>query len=414
MPTIKTNKKAIQRLREKTMETASIATVNLESAAQRLRAAMAELETVFVNRTEEIAGLTLAVATGQHILLEGKPGVAKSDLAREVFLRIEGARFYDKMFNKGTSHDDVFGPTLMERYKQGVWEHNIEGALPTAHFANLEELGRASDVLLPSMMTVLNERIFHNGNNLVKCPLITAFATTNFLSDEEELAAFNDRWLVHMIVKPLENAQQKGEMILRSISERKAPKCKVTLLEIKAINDAARKIQPDDEVISLFVDLAQQYQKAANIEFISDRRLVAAFKLARARAVIEGREKVIPDDLEVIRYGLSQVGKADETVFTSCLQRVVGDVSALKEETKRAKGLVKWSQKLTDEFDPDMDPKRAKEVRKECIGVIDSYRSYTKPIKSPENSARFNEAIARLESLKDSLDELLKDVADPS
>lgn len=394
------------------MDTVQLESVNLDSARQRLKDAMADLENVFVNRTEEIAALTLAIAARQHVLLEGKHGVAKSDLAREAFNRITGASIYDKMFSKGTNHDDVFGPTLMEKYKQGVWEHNTRGALPTAHFANLEELGRASDVLLPTMMTVLNERIFHNGNRVEQCPLVTAVATTNFMSTEDELAAFNDRWLCYMVVKPLETTQQKSEMLRRSIAPRAKPKATVSLKEIMAINAAASTIEPDDETLPLFAELASAYQKAAQIPYLSDRRLVLSFKLARARAVLEGRERVIPDDLEVTRYGLSVVGKSDDTVFNSCLQRVVGDIAAIKEETKNAKVFLKHAIKMTEQFDEDMELTEARRLHADCTKIIDSFRAYNKPIKSPENNNRFNEAVNRLESLRDSLQAIINDTAE--
>lgn len=411
MPKTYINKASIRLLKKRTMEAKAVESVNLDSACHRLREAIAELEDVFVNRTEEIAALTLAIACGQHLLLEGKPGVAKSDMAREAFRRITGCKVYDKMFNKGTSHDDVFGPTLVEKYKAGVWEHNIEGALPCAHFANLEELSRASDVLLPSMMTVLNERLFHNGNTLVNCPLVSAIATVNFLNEEDELAAFNDRWLVHMVVKPLANIQQRASMISRSVSERPMPTKFISLAEIKAINYAVQRIQPDEECVALYVDLAQQYQTAARIEYISDRRLVASFKLAKARAVLAGHAKVTPDDLEVVRYGLSIVGKDDETIFSSCLQRVVGDVAALKEETAKAKGLYRYATKMRDSYDPAMAITEARKLHKECGEIINSFKQYNKPIRSPENSTKMNEAISILESLKDSVEEIIRDVA---
>lgn len=411
MTTIRINKAAITRLKQRTMEQTKFENVNLDAATTRLKDAMADLENVFVNRTEEIAALTLAIAARQHVLLEGKHGVAKSDLAREAFARIQGASIYDKMFSKGTNHDDVFGPTLMEKYKQGVWEHNTAGALPTAHFANLEELGRASDVLLPTMMTVLNERIFHNGNRVEKCPLITAVATTNFMSDDAELAAFNDRWLCYMIVKPLDTTQQKAEMIRRSVKPRTSPKAFVSLTEIAAINLAASLIEPDEETITLFAELAAAYQKAAQLSYVSDRRLVMSFKLARARAVLEGRDKVTPDDLEVTRYGLTVVGKADDTIFNSCLQRVVGDIAIVREETKNAKVFLRHAIKMTEQFDENMETDEARKLHSECAKIIDSFKAYNKPIKSPDNQDRFNEAINRLESLRDSLQALINETA---
>jgi MoxR-like ATPase len=57
--------------------------------------------------------------------------------------------------------------------------------LPKAHFAYLDEIYRASDLLLPSMMGILNEREFHNGGVVQHCPLITAIGTTNLFRQKK-------------------------------------------------------------------------------------------------------------------------------------------------------------------------------------------------------------------------------------
>ena len=406
MPKVMPNTDAIEQSRQNV----AVEEVMPSAAVSRLKNAFGSLETVFVNRTEEINALLLAVISGCHILFEGSPGTAKSDLARECFARITGNGLvvYDKMFGKGTKEDDVFGPVDMTRYRERAeWSHNTTGALPSAHFANLEELGRASDMLLPSMMTVLNERIFHNGPVMQKCPLITAVASTNFLTETDELAAFNDRWLIRMQVKPLDNNQKTIEMITRSLNPRPPIKDTVSLVEILRLNKEARTIKIQPEVVPLFVELVRSYEKAnTKPSFqISDRRLVHAFRLARANAVLEERDSVIADDLEVVKYGLSIVGKDDESAFTTVLQKVVSQAVAFRKENEEIDLMTRFMRKMTDEFDPNNTLASLRKMKSDCAKMITGMKARQDPFKLPANQVAYNDLLGKAEGFAKTIDE---------
>lgn len=387
--------------------------VVLSSAVSRLKNAMGSLEEVFVNRTEEIAAITLAIVSGQHILFEGEAGVAKSDLARECFNRItgNGLVIYDKMFGKGTKEDDVFGPVDMIKYRQNAeWSHNTAGSLAACHFANLEELGRASDLLLPSMMTVLNERLFHNGPKVQKCPLITAVASTNFLVESDELAAFNDRWLIRMVVSPLDSNQKCIEMMNRSLLPRPKPKEFITLNEIIALNQAAQSLPIEEEILPLYVDLVKSYTKALTSPSlkISDRRLVHTFRLVRAAALLDERKTVTADDLAVVKYGVSICGKDDESVFNTALQRIVGNVAAVRQENKEIGLMEKYLQKIQDSYDPTLESKELKGLLADANKLVEGMRVRTKPIIVPGNNTRFSDLLNRADNLRSTITENLK------
>lgn len=389
---------------------AELDAVDLPQAVANFRAALTELEAVFVSRTEEIQALMLAMACGQHVLFIGRHGVAKSDIARETFRRVTGAQVYDKIFTPSTSPDDVFGPVIIESLKQGVWEHNTKGSFATSHFANLEELGRASEVLLPSMMTVLNERLFHNGNRVEKCPLISAVATTNFLTVSESLAAFNDRWLIVRTVSELKTLRQQETMLMRSLGEREDPRSFVSLKEVLAIRRAVLSSRVSEETVPLYCSLVSHYKKSAKLDYVSDRRLVAALRLARARSVLNF-DGSIPEpitteaDLEAVRYALGDSGLLDESTFAQSMQQIIGQSTAMRKEQEETNRLLKVAKLFQDQYDDGMSAEAKSELRRKVVEVYDAYNNSNRSYTTQACIDRSQQAVGILSSIVSTIDE---------
>ena len=72
--------------------------------------------------------------------------------------------------------------------------------LPEAHIAFLDEIFKANSSILNAILTLINERIFHNGKEVVPVPLLTLFGASNELPEEEELTALYDRFLLRFVV----------------------------------------------------------------------------------------------------------------------------------------------------------------------------------------------------------------------
>ena len=68
--------------------------------------------------------------------------------------------------------------------------------LPEAHIAFLDEIFKASSSILNTILTLMNERRFHNGREVADVPLSTLFAASNELPEDDELLALHDRFLL--------------------------------------------------------------------------------------------------------------------------------------------------------------------------------------------------------------------------
>jgi MoxR-like ATPase len=306
-----------------------------------------ELNEILVDRTNEVEALKICILSKNHLMLDGLHGTSKSKFAKEAFRRIEGAVVFRKQFMKGTQTDEIFGPMISERYrKDAVWEHNTTGMLPKAHFAYLDEIYRASDLLLPSMMGILNEREFHNGGVVQHCPLITAIGTTNFISTEEELDAFRDRFLITAKVMPLSTGASRLRMIESFLQKNKKTPTTVSLVELAQLHALVSRVKFTKESLEMYEQLVNKYKRSLGKSvYISDRRFCETIKLVQAFHTIEkeGDETALlePESLVAASYGLCRLNEASETdAFNQVFQGLVGTYTIEKQEEEQFRPLL--------------------------------------------------------------------------
>lgn len=337
---------------------------DLTAALSRFNQAFNQISDILLDRANEVEALKLCMVTNTNLMLDGLHGTAKSMLADNAFHRVDGASVYTKQFMKGTQTDEIFGPMLAEDYKRGIWRHNIAGMLPTAHFADLDEVYRASDMALPSMMSILNEHTFMNGTEEVKCPLITAIGTTNYVTESKELDAFHDRWLIRAKIKPLGSASLRVKMLLNSLSQRSTSVIKRTSLDdIALLQRAVWRTEVESETLELYEQIVSKYQKTIGSSlYISDRRLVQSFMLCRAAAVLNSPDGSVPEvepaHLNAAMYGITTLNdEVQGSAFTDAVTDVVGTFEAYKKESEEMKVISSFVESLEEELSEN--PKRA-------------------------------------------------------
>ncbi len=148
-----------------------------------------------VGRQEIVTQTFYAFLTGEHQLLIGRTGMAKSLLARQIFECFDGAKVFEKHLTKDTTPDNLFGAYDMVKMKHGKMIHNIQGSIVTADFAFLDEIFDANDMLLRSLLSLLNERKLVNGEQIVDSSLHTVIAVSNYIRASETLEALLDRFI---------------------------------------------------------------------------------------------------------------------------------------------------------------------------------------------------------------------------
>src|SRR4051812_27012950 len=169
----------------------------------RLRAEVVDaMKRRFVGRDEVVDLIALATVAGEHLFLLGPPGTAKSALIRQFATAVQG-RYFEYLLTRFSEPNEVFGPIDLVRLRQGTVATVTAGMLPEAEFVFLDELFNATSAILNNLLSVLNERFYRRGAEVHRLPVLSVFAASNHLAEDQALRALFDRFLIRCHVDDL-------------------------------------------------------------------------------------------------------------------------------------------------------------------------------------------------------------------
>jgi MoxR-like ATPase len=301
-----------------------------------------------VERDVQLRLALLAALAGEHLLLVGPPGTAKSMVARRLRLAFKDASYFERLLTRFSVPEELFGPLSIKGLEEDRYERLTKGYLPGASVGFLDEVFKANSAILNALLTLLNEREFDNGTKREKTPLISVIGASNELPEGEELEALFDRFLLRAHVGQVSQDSFGKLLDLRGQDEPEVPDdLKLSREVLVAVQNCARSVVVPPEVKKLLEDLRLWCQ--AEKIFVSDRRWRKVVHLLQVSALSNGFQEVSIWDCWLLQHCLWQKPLQRGAIYSWYEERV--GVSQVADEANLAKLTNAWEARLKADRD---------------------------------------------------------------
>ncbi len=349
---------------------------------ERFKQLLGEMNRGIYEKETEISLSLLAALAGESIILLGPPGVAKSMVARQLKTAFKDARSFEYLMSRFSTPDEIFGPVSIQKLKTSdTYERAVEGYLPTADVVFLDEIWKAGPAIQNTLLTVINEKIFRNGNREMHLPLKLLVAASNELPAKGEgLEALWDRFVIRIESRPIKLEKNFRAMLLEAPTDFLGPTdftdstdssgsmgksgftdstdfsdsadfsdLKITAEEYAEWAEKICKIGVKEEVLDA-ISAIRKSLRAVNVDeaaerrniYVSDRRWKNIVRLLRTSAFMQDREEVDICDLLPIYHCLWQEPEERDAIrsiviralFSPFAEKLVEMKNALAEDIK--------------------------------------------------------------------------------
>lgn len=278
-----------------------------QKSQERISALAAQMKNTFVERFDAVDAILAALISRAGCVLLGPPGTAKSLLVREVARACElvtsgdSANYFEYLLTPHTMPEEIFGPTdigLLLQAPPSVQRRTL-GRLPYAELAFLDEVFRGGSHILNTLLTILNERKFHNGQNTEDVPLIGFIGAANLPPQADEFKAFFDRFPVRIWVdtvlsgaQPVENATRLLESHRRTSLPLQDAKERPSMQDFRVLNAVLRikvgmPVAGDDRL----KEFTSNFRSFQSVGQLSDRAFVQLWYFAAALDMLKGKDR---------------------------------------------------------------------------------------------------------------------------
>tara|TARA_R110002096_G_scaffold292224_2_gene486603 strand:+ start:45397 stop:46611 length:1215 start_codon:yes stop_codon:yes gene_type:complete len=274
------------------------------------------LNSHFLDKQEIIRLLIISAIAGEHMVLVGPPGTAKSALIR-MFAKLVNASYFEYLLTRFTEPNELFGPVDIRAFREGQYTRRTEKMIPEAEIVFLDEIFKSNSAILNSLLAVINERRYSNGPDIMQVPLISLYAASNEAPNDENLSAMFDRFLLRVLSKNLDS-YHFHELLNRGVAN-----------EVRRMSGDSSGLKPvisADELRHLHANFGKYmsfpedfmakykgliFQIRSEGITVSDRRAVKLLKLFAAAAIFDGRKQVNDSDFFILRHMWNNLDQAE-------------------------------------------------------------------------------------------------------
>ena len=276
--------------------------MEMAEAASRIRRVIERAETVIVGKRAAIETATVALLCNGHLLIEDRPGVGKTTLAKTLAFSL-GCVFKRIQFTPDLLPADITGTSI---FNQKTQEFEFRPGPVFANIVLADEINRATPKTQAALLECMEEvQVTSDGVTHILPRPFFVIATQNNLEHAGTYQlpdAQLDRFLIRLSlgypagvdeVKMLDD-QKHGHPI-----ETVEPA--VTAEELRELQDVVRSVHVDPKVQSYIVELVGETRKHPQIAVgSSPRGSIGLLHAAQAHAAVQGRGFVLPDDIKLL------------------------------------------------------------------------------------------------------------------
>ena len=265
-----------------------------------------EMSTVLIGKEDVVEGLTIALLTRGHVLLEGVPGVAKTTIAN-LFARVSGLQYTRIQMTPDVLPADVTGTTV---YREPTGEFELRKGPVFANVVVADEINRATPKTQSALLEAMAERtVTIDGETLSLPDPFVVVATQNPIEMEgtfELPEAQRDRFLFKLDVSlPARDEEREllDEFDSRPTLGPRAVERIVTPDELLEVRKYVETIHAAPELKEYILDIVTATRESDDTRHgASPRASLAFLNAGKARAAIHGRDYVIPDDVKALAH----------------------------------------------------------------------------------------------------------------
>jgi MoxR-like ATPase len=284
--------------------------------AHRIVGAIAQVFSTKVVGQENLReSLLIGLLTGGHILLESVPGLAKTTAARVVADAISGG------FNRIQCTPDLLPSDIIgtQIYESSSGQFVTQLGPVHSNIVLLDEINRSSAKTQSAMLEAMEERQTTIAGKLYPIPEpFLVIATQNPVDQEGTYPlseAQTDRFMLKEVLR-YPTPQEEAEVIFRIdagvYDRQEKPRPVVGLEDMRRLQSVVRSVHLDPVLVHYITQLIhvtrnpQQFlspQMAKLVQYGASPRATIAFsRAARASAVLQGRNHVLPEDIQKLAY----------------------------------------------------------------------------------------------------------------
>jgi MoxR-like ATPase len=420
------------------------------SLNEKMLAVTTDLGGLVAEREELIEAIAVALLTRKNLFILGDTGQAKSHVVNEFRKRVVGAKQFERLLSKQTDEEQLFGridlasvipgnpdPKALSNdreyreclaevvaAKENGEEGKMEGLLrrldtigkavyalcgnrprlvtagkiPESHIVFLDEIFKANDGVLNSLLTALNERRFTNEGETADIPVISFFAASNEIPDFKNaedaiLKPLYDRLELKIVTEYVESRDARLRVLKqKQAGASAAPQCAIGLEELFAMQEEVRNVAVPEALNELMDDIMCELREKGM--HVSDRKYFGYYPLVKAFAWLRGRTVAEAGDLLILRhYHWTDPGERESV--RQILERKC--VNPLKETLE---DMLKMAAESYGDFAADTDADMTKKfgkLRNEFIGLYESISDLSRKYPADDEKDLMAEAVRRLE-----------------